>query len=272
MSNLKSKLWNSSVFSPLMRLGSFFKNYMWREFVFYVQLMGRFFATNNAFAKIRKFKDKYKGERCFIIATGPSLTVEDVGKLKNEFTFGMNSLCLMFDKLGWETTFYGIQDPYVYNKLKESLKKQQNTQMFVGDIIYRRDKVSDSSIPFAVNYLNHGHTYDKLTTGFSRDVSKFVYDGYTITYSLIQIAVYMGFSQIYLLGNDCSYSNDPQKQHFVDYGHYDPSACDATRRILFSYEYAKKYSSNHGFEILNATRGGKLELFRRVDLDDVLLS
>ncbi len=37
-----------------------------------------------------------------------------------------------------------------------------------------------------------------------------------------------------------------------------------------AYEYAEKYSREHGFRIYNATRGGYLEVFERVNLNDVL--
>ena len=38
------------------------------------------------FRFIDEIKNKYKGQRCFIIATGPSLTVEDVERLNDERT------------------------------------------------------------------------------------------------------------------------------------------------------------------------------------------
>ena len=39
-----------------------------------------------------------------------------------------------------------------------------------------------------------------------------------------------------------------------------------------AYEYADKYSREHGFRIYNATRGGFLEKFERVSLDELLTS
>lgn len=41
-------------------------------------------------AWLSELKDKYQGERCFVIGNGPSLRDTDVAKLKDEFTFGMN--------------------------------------------------------------------------------------------------------------------------------------------------------------------------------------
>ena len=79
----------------------------------------------------------------------------------------------------------------------------------------------------------------------------------------------MGFKEIYLLGNDCSYPSDPKKQHFMDFGHYDSSTLTARDRILFAYEYANNYLKDTDVKIINATRGGALEVFPRIDFDTI---
>lgn len=43
---------------------------------------------------------------------------------------------------------------------------------------------------------------------FSDDIVRGVYSGYTVAYDMIQIAVYMGFSEIYLIGADFNYNGD----------------------------------------------------------------
>lgn len=268
--NIKQKMWNNPLLSPVINCASYIKNVIWLQICFKCKVFIRRLSPNSSYIKLEDYKDRYKGERCFIIATGPSLTEEDVQKLRNEYTFGMNSVCLMMEKLGWNTTFYGIQDPYVYEKLQDKLLQSKDTQFFVSDLLYNKYKCPPNAIPFSLNYLNHRHTYKKLFTRFSDDAAKEVFDGYTITYSLMQIAAYMGFSKIYLIGNDCNYSKDPTKQHFADFGHSDPNADFSGRRILFAYKVAREFSDNKDFEIVNCTRGGALELYRRADLDKVL--
>ena len=85
---------------------------------------------------------------------------------------------------------------------------------------------------------------------------------------MLQIAIYMGFKEIYLLGNDCSYSTD--KQHFIESGHYDKQAETVGERMIFAFKIAKKYADKNGIKIYNATRGGMLEVFDRVDLNVVV--
>ena len=76
---------------------------------------------------IKKFENEFEGKRCFIIATGPSLTMEDLGLLKDEYTIGMNSLCKVFPELGWETTFFGVQDFNVFEALNQEIESLSQT-------------------------------------------------------------------------------------------------------------------------------------------------
>lgn len=218
---------------------------------------------------IKKFENEFDGKRCFIIATGPSLTMEDLGLLKDEYTIGMNSLCKVFPELGWETTFFGVQDFNVFEALNQEIESLSQTMLLCGSNLKTRYKIPSNAYEFPLDLRNHKlHPADCLNTDFSDDCNVRVYDGYTITYSLIQLAVYFGFKEIYLLGCDCGYSGT--KHHFVEHGVVDPNFSTAQQRLFFSYEYAKKYMDTHDVKIFNATRGGALEIFPRVTLEDVL--
>ena len=48
--------------------------------------------------RLAELKDIHKGRRAFIIGNGPSLKQTDLSKLKNEITFGMNRIYLLFDR------------------------------------------------------------------------------------------------------------------------------------------------------------------------------
>ena len=45
---------------------------------------------------MNELKNKHKGERCFIVCNGPSLTKKDLAKLDGEVTFGTN---LIFENM-----------------------------------------------------------------------------------------------------------------------------------------------------------------------------
>jgi hypothetical protein len=80
----------------------------------------------------------------------------------------------------------------------------------------------------------------------------------------------MGFKDIYLLGCDCYYSPNSKNQHFVEMKRIDPTFVTAAERMKYAYQEAKKYADTHQIHIYNATRGGHLDVFERVSLEDVL--
>ena len=228
--------------------------------------------SNNKYSKLRNMKHIHEGERCFIIATGPSLTIEDINKLTNEYTLSMNSICLALDNTDWRPTYYGIQDEHVYKKLEKKLKNSDLKNIFVSSNIAKKHDVLKWWIEFPLNIEYHSFQqrfYEKYFVKFSDDCYKAVYDGFSITYSLIQLAIYMGFKEIYLVGADCNYENG-KKHHFIEHGHFDPTFSTAKDRMLVGYEKVKEYVDANGVKIYNATRGGMLEVFPRVDLDEIL--
>lgn len=234
---------------------------------FYIRYTVRILGLPNVYQNMKNYKGIHKGERCFIIATGPSLTLEDIKKLQKEKTFGMNSLCKIFPETGWETTYFGIQDYRVFRNFKEDIELLENTTIFMGDSIKGCKGAKSVVCKYPINYLNHRYRLKTQSAKFSGDCYKEVYDGYSIAYSLLQIAVYMGFSEIYLLGADCNYRKQ-EKLHFIETGNV--SAEDTGDRIIFAYQEAKKYCDEHGIHVYNATRGGCLYVFPRVDLDEIL--
>ena len=84
----------------------------------------------------------------------------------------------------------------------------------------------------------------------------------------------MGFEKIYLLGTDFT-----QKGNVGEKGNhiYDDIFTEKRKIVgnsfydiaLNALEIAKEYADAHGIKIYNATRGGKLEVFERVDFDSL---
>lgn len=233
----------------------------------------KFLNKKNNNVKIRKFKDSFSGERCFIVATGPSLTIDDLNLISNEITFGMNSIVKLYNQITWRPTFYGIQDSLVYEKLENTIKNEyiNSTNVFVGSNLAEQFDIPSNYIQFPFDNYYHEAERDigKYFAKFSDDASSIVYDGYSITYSLIEIAVYMGFKEIYLLGADCNYPKG-EKNHFVESGFVDKNAASNPIRMRVGYKKAKEYADSNGIKIINCTRGGMLEVFPRMSLEEVL--
>ena len=196
----------------------------------------------------------------------------DLELIKDEITFGMNSITRIFDKTDWRPTYYGIQDRQVYEKMEDSILDyyRMSDNVFVADQLGRYFQLPANFIqfPYNGNYHIYRGAYEDYSVDFSPNAYEVVYDGYSITYSLIEIAIYMGFKEIYLLGADCNYPKG-EKNHFVESGFVDKNAASNPIRMRVGYQAAKEYADAHGIKIVNCTRGGMLETFKRMNLEDV---
>lgn len=224
--------------------------------------------------KIAELKGVHEGERCFIVATGPSLTVEDLEVLyaHNEFCISMNRIFNIFDGTEWRPDYYVIEDAKMIEDLSEDIAKLDLKYKFVASVpeSYWEIPGADSAIKY------HMIVQDDILKEirFSPDVSKYVYNGRTVTYVCLQLAAYLGFKEIYLLGVDFNYSDNisGQENHFKGYEkdgkkvRLNPFRPEMS---LSAYEKAKEYAETHHIKICNATRGGKLEVFERVNFDDL---
>ena len=223
-------------------------------------------------------KDVKKGKRCFIIGNGPSLCSEDLEQIKNEDSFGSNRIYKIFDKTSWRPTYYSIVDWRGLND--EEVNSLQIDNLFLGDYYFRKHKVTQKNC-----YVFYGHRLvdTRLTSfRFSDDISKQVYLAATVTYVNLQIAMYMGYKEIYLLGMDHTYAyvRDDKggvvRNEIVKQSHFfnddDPSKNYGDMDgMTNAYIIAKQYAEQHGVCIFNATRGGSLEIFQRVDFDKLVL-
>ena len=131
-------------------------------------------------------------------------------------------------------------------------------------------------------YLDSASDFED-TFGLSLDITRGIRCRGTVTMSCLQLALYMGFTEIYLLGVDHNYSSyidssgklvvDPTVKDYFS-AEYDTDFKNEIKRDLgsstLSYLSAEKLSRrNGGFRVYNATRGGKLEVFERVDFDAI---
>ncbi len=224
--------------------------------------------------KLKKYKNLHLGQRCFIVGNGPSLTVEDLEKLKNEITFGTHQIYNIFNFTNWRPTYYCAQDCELIQKSIEEISNLNVKDKFIALIKNRHyNKINDAT------YVNISlENFFPNPPQFSNNIINGIYEGFTVSYMCIQIAIYMGFKEIYLLGIDHNYkitlssdgnivTNDNVKNHFSD--NYALTNIPQLHKSTLAYIAAKNYAENYNIKILNATRGGNLEVFNRIDFDDL---
>lgn len=223
--------------------------------------------------RLKEFKNLHKGQRCFIIGTGPSLNKTNLSLIKDEVIFGVNTLYTGLSKFGIACDYYAVSDPLAWQNHFRSMLEIDTILLLSGS--------AGKSYLSNINYFQKFQKKEPIVIRqlglmwsskcFSKDLSVGTYNGDTVIIDIcLQAAYYMGFKEVYLLGCDCDYTG----------GHrFDGSVADNLQgagvrgewsKIFASYEICKRAYEQDGREIINATVGGKLEIFRRQKLEDII--
>ncbi|MFI3163959.1 MAG: 6-hydroxymethylpterin diphosphokinase MptE-like protein [Bacillota bacterium] len=246
----------------------------------YIMMLWNGKVSKESKEKLELIKESFKGKRCIIIGNGPSLTIGDLEKVQTEITFASNKIFDVFNQTSWRPNYYAIFD-YVLPKNKNV---QSKASLFGCDMKFfkRQSYLYAKNIKGNNCYINTWVNNKYLKNPkFSDDLLSGIYGLGTVTYVLIQIAAYMGFTEIYLIGVDNQYShmttkdgqvveNHGAKSYFVNSEDSDKRVPAAIWEMDIAYMSAKNFCDKNGIKIFNATRGGNLEVFDRVYLDDIL--
>lgn len=231
------------------------------------------------YRSMKKFKNIHKGERCFIIGNGPSLKIEDLEKIKAKGfkTFACNRIYLAYEQTDWRPDYYFMADLRLIESdgMSPKLDVPIDHRFFPDAAI---NNVSGGSFYHTLYYRY------KQDSKFSKDASEGVYQSGTVTTDMLHIAYYMGFSEFYLIGVDFnyhmgnksadgnSYVYNNENNYFIK-GYFKKGEVANTNdpaTNLLGYEAARRAIEEEGRKVFNATRGGKLEVFERIDIDELL--
>ena len=225
--------------------------------------------------KIRKWKDRYAGQKAVIMCNGPSLNKVDFSELQKAgiFTFGLNKINLLFSRTEFRPSVIVAVNPYVIEQNAEYYN-ETDIPLFLDSGGRKRVKLRENV------FFLHSSGGDML---FAQDCSMSISQGYTVTYVAMQLAFYMGFINVALVGCDHSFATKGQANQTVtsgevDHNHFDPNYFskglkwqlpDLARSELY-YAVAKDVFERRDRKIVNCTEGGNLELFERIRLGDFL--
>lgn len=225
--------------------------------------------------RLLKFKDIHRNEGCFIIGNGPSLNTLDLSLLNNYHTFGLNKIYLLFTRLELHLSYYVAVNPYVIQQSKKQIERLSCPSFIAFNSQGVRAPLKDlEPIHFI---MTHGRV-----DSFQGNLMKPLWEGATVTYMALQIAYYMGFSRIFLVGVDHSYTvtgkpgetqilkgkdtNHFSEEYFADQEWQLPDL----KRSEEAYRIADIYFQKHGRRIYDATTGGKLGVFPKITFDEAL--
>jgi hypothetical protein len=224
---------------------------------------------------IDTLQDLFLGERCFIIGNGPSLNKTDLSLLRYEYTIGLNRIYLNYPKMGYQPSFLCVTNPNVIEQFHAEID-------VLGSIKFLTYRTRDL-------IKNRWNTFFMETSGvhdFFEDLRELTWcEGCTVTYCAMQVAFYLGFKTVVLVGVDHGFpvSGAPNKlvtATAADQNHFHPNYFGAGVKWQYpdlpgsevSYQVAKAVFESHGRRILDATVGGKLKVFPKVEYADYLAS
>ena len=256
---------------------------------------------------LTEFRNRHRGQRCFVMGNGPSLNKMDLEKLAGEIVFACNAAFLLFERVSWRPTYYTCVDTRVIRDraadIRAMLDEYTGITAFFPVSIHLHDGSgtvyqSREIIPPGANryYFNEvgNRESNHPETMFSLDADDYVVQPYTVAITMLQLAAFMGFSEIYLIGCDTSYKvQETVKQEGReingvgllltstrddDANHFDPRYFGQGRewhnpqvhKMLNHYRWAQLALRRTNTRVFNATVGGQLEVFPRVDFNAVI--
>ena len=224
--------------------------------------------------RLAALKDIHKGKRAFIIGNGPSLKQTDLSKLKNEITFGMNRIYLAFPELCFTTSYICVTNDLVIEQFVNDFLALQVPQF----IAWRSRRHYNPQLP--VNQLP-AFIYTTYTgPRFATDIRGRVWEGATVTNLALQMAYHMGIEQAILIGVDHNFASKGEANKTVvsegdDPNHFLPNYFGKGVKWQLpdldtsevGYIMAREAYKKAGREIIDATVGGKLTVFPKVNYD-----
>lgn len=211
----------------------------------------------------------FSGCRCIVMGNGPSLKEMDLNRLAKEYTFGLNRISLMTEELGFGPTFLAAINRYVLEQFSKEIRELDCLKFLNWS--YRGPFLGEPNTVFVETGPNLDPTGD-LRRGYYAGAG-------TVTVFALEAAYYLGFSEVVLIGVDHSYHSEGTPNRAVvaqteDRSHFSkdyfgpgviwqlPDLAAMER----GYRKIRELYSQGERLIVDATLGGKLEVFPKVSL------
>lgn len=257
-------------------------------------------AVRRIVEKNSRFRNSHLGERCFILATGPSIKEQDLTVLKGELCIAVSHFFLHKD-LDVVSPKYHVLAPYhppfgfddirtVFAGMKKYYKNKP--MVFCGhrpyeysiyNFLQKHPEYKDENnffLDYSLSSILDEENYNKEECW---DICKKPFEIRSVIYSAIQVAFYMGCKEIYLLGCDHDYLNDTQRVSNHHFYREEDGTSDVANLSAFTterwfgeyhtrwrdYRLINTYLTQKGCSIFNATKGGMLDVFPRVDFTEM---
>ena len=216
--------------------------------------------------------DRHRGERCVIVANGPSLNRMDLSFLRREVAIGMNKIHLGIEKFGFYPRYYIAVNRKVLEQSADAIRAL-NCVKFLSDRC--AGLIPEDGLTYHINTT-------RAPARFCRDIGQGVHEGWTVTYAALQVAWFLGFSEVVLIGMDhrYEYNGEPNQAHRLDgpdpnhfspdyFGHGQHWDNPDLAHSEESYRIARDVFEGGGRRIIDATVDGACTVFEKADYKDL---
>ena len=223
--------------------------------------------------RLRLLRDRHRGQRCVLVANGPSLNGMPLARLRGEHVIGLNKIHLGLDRFGFYPRYVVAINRKVVAQARDTLRELHCVKFLARPAAQEAGLRED-----ALTYLVE--TEDPPPPRFSTDLALGLHEGWTVTYAALQVAWHLGFSQVILIGLDHRYQfqgrpNEARVLHGADPNHFDPRYFGGGQawdnpdlaKSEESYRIARAQFESAGRSIVDATPGGACPVFQRGDFD-----
>lgn len=235
-------------------------------------------------AALHLLRNRHAGRRAFVVGNGPSLQIGDINRLRNEITFASNKIYLAFEETDWRPVYYSVEDSLVMQQNHDRIAALKGvTKIFPDNMrLFGYQREDAIFIPFLPPASFDDPLSDPEFPDFSEDLCHGICWGSSIVYSQIQMALFMGCSEIILIGIDHDYQlpktrkgrfyvHEDERNHFhPDYRSPGETWHQPNLDVLeVSFARARERCADRDVQVLNASRRTRLTVFERVDFDSL---
>lgn len=244
----------------------------------------------------KQLYSRKKSNRCFVIGNAPSLNLIDLNKILKEDKIMVNSFYKKAGLLDLKPNFWVLADPIFWLNEEEFFEPIINvldnslvdTRLFIRDEAMsslERDIYNKENVYF-YNMNDSNDTLDN-DIDLTRSVPHFAQN---VISPALMLAIYLKYDEIILIGCDHTwwgYSKEEIEQGVIQPHIYTKSESDIAHNmktfqnygyegiqetiIRQKYEYMEldRVAKKNNIKIINATKGGYLEIFERMDYEDL---
>jgi len=222
-----------------------------------------------------ELKNKHSGQRAVIICNGPSLKRTDMSLVRTETSFCMNRSYVMFEEWGFVPSYFSLTNKLVLQQFTDDIRALHMPKF--TDFAFRELlRPEDGAVYFRLP--------PRLADTFEGDLRRPISSGGTVTFATLQIAFFLGFHDIIIIGMDHRFkaqgvpSAAEVRQNEVDDDHAHPNYFpkgmkwelpDLVRSEL-AYQQAREQYESAGRRIIDATLDGACAVFEKMSLEEAL--